>query len=708
MSELEDYKTELFNEIDRDATEEECQPAEVFFRKVTMMLEEEGAIDNIEYTPFRRTPRGIQIDGWGWNETEKTIYGVIVTWTNQPDRIETITNTKITDNSKRVTRFFERIDDQKFLQELEITDPGYIALDELNKIFPEAIKFRIFLITDEILSNRVKKISIEQILGKDTDLELWDLERIKGLEENDNEFEEFTVDAMELGEGIKALPSNVSKDGSGTYLGVMPGDLLSAIFKEFGQRLLESNVRTFLDFRSSTNKGMKNTLLKEPENFFAYNNGLTVTATSIKTVNKGGQLLISELENMQIVNGGQTTASVHFTPWEKGGVAGENDYFYYKDIDLKKVNIQMKLTVTGDDKDSANDLKAKIAQYANTQNAIQQSDLVSNHPFHLEIESRSRQQYMPAGEIGYATKWFYERARGQYSTKLRERRTPQMQRTFQREFPKDQLFTKTDMAKYENTWRLQPHIVKKGAQANLKALGPIIVKEYEKQPDRFGAAFYKDLVAKMILYRKTDKGVATAEWYKLERGLKVEAVTFALALFLFNVRQQEKELNLEKIFQAQSLSSPLLDYLVELSRIVRNNILDDSFKSGVQNPSEFCKSEKGWEKIKTISSPSFSSLHKNDLVSGEQIHSTNEENRHINETGRTITDLEEVMAISQQEWSAISNYFAPTHGYSHRNVNIPEKCVKLHISGAVPSVKQIKEALRIRKQAYEGGFNFIS
>ena len=330
MNELSEYKEELFHEIDRDATEENCHPVECFFQKVTAMLAEVGAVDNIEYSPFQRTRKGIRIDGWSWNELEKAIYGVIVTWTNEPDKIETLTNARITEHSKRVTRFFEKIDDQGFIEDLEITDPGRIALDEISKIFPEAIKFKVILVTDEMLSNRVRSISIDDILDKDTSIEVWDLERVRALEQSENEYEEFTVDAMALGDGIMALPANVAEDGSGTYLGVMPGHLLSAIFDEYGQRLLESNVRTFLDFRSATNRGMKNTLLKEPDNFFAYNNGLTVTATAIKSTIKAGQLIITELENMQIVNGGQTTASVHFTPREKGGVAGENSWYYYK------------------------------------------------------------------------------------------------------------------------------------------------------------------------------------------------------------------------------------------------------------------------------------------------------------------------------------------------------------------------------------------
>ena len=145
-------------------------------------------------------------------------------------------------------------------------------------------------------------------------------------------------------------------------------------------------------------------------------------------------------------------------------------------------------------------MKSNIATFANSQNSIQLSDLVSNHPFHLNIESRSRSQLVPPGVDGLPTKWFYERARGQYNTQKRALSKIQINK-FEKEYPRSQVFSKTDMAKYENTWRMKPHTVKKGAQANLKSLGSEIISEFDKNPDDFGVTFYKDLISKMIMFR---------------------------------------------------------------------------------------------------------------------------------------------------------------------------------------------------------------
>lgn len=705
MDDLLEYKNELFNIATIDADANEVFPEESFFEYVSDLLSSTGILDNVEYCPYRNTSRGIRIDGYSWNPLEKTICGIIVNFTNESDVIETITNTQIKDIGKRVTRFFDRVDDEVFIDSLEVTDPGRIAASSISNCLNDALKFRVVIFTDEILSARVKKVTIENILGKDTSIEIWDLERLKNLDQSGVGYEEFTVDAMALGNGIKALPANETDKGVNTFIGIMPGELLSKIYDEYGQRLLESNVRTFLDFRAATNKGMRKSLVTEPENFFAYNNGITITATAIKTKMVEGQLVITELDNMQIVNGGQTTAAIYFSPREKGGIKGSDRDYNFCDIDLSKVYIQMKLTVVGE-KETADLIKTNIATFANSQNSIQQSDLVSNHPFHLNIETRSRKQLMPAGESGLPTKWFYERARGQYSTQLRAL-TSKQRRRFEAEYPKKQVFTKTDMAKYENTWRMKPYLVKKGAQANLKALGPVIIKEFEANEDNFGAAFYNDLVAKMILFKAADSAILKSDWYRAEKGFKAEAVTYTVALLRHILINDGKDINLAGIFQKQSISDSMLSVIVSLGKKVRNSITDADFRGGVANPSEFCKSEKGWLRVKEMEID-ISMLAESDIISGQQIKDITTEKRKINTVSKSISDLEYVMNISIEEWEHLADFYGKEYPPSHINVALPNKCVDLIRLGRMPSDKQLKSAIEIRKKAYQVDFDFVS
>jgi len=704
MDELLEYKNEVLNSISIDADTNEVFPEESYFEYVSDLLSNAGILDNVEYCPYRNTRKGLRIDGYSWNALERTIYGIVVNFTNESDVVETLTNSEIGVVSKKVTRFFENVGDEKFIDSLEVTDPGRIAASEITHYLEDALKFRVLIFTDQVLSARVKKLAVDNILGKDTSIEIWDLERLRGLENSDSEYEEFTVDMMALGGGIRALPANISEHGISTYLGVMPAQLLSKIYDEFGQRLLESNVRTFLDFRAATNRGMRKSLVIEPEHFFAYNNGITVTATAVETKVDGGQLLITSLDNMQIVNGGQTTAAIYFSPREKGGIKGVEGTYSYSNIDLSKVYVQMKLTVV-EEKEAAAVMKANIATFANSQNSIQQSDLVSNHPFHLNIETRSRKQLMPTGENGLATKWFYERARGQYSTQLRAL-TAARKRRFEAEYPKNQVFNKTDMAKYENTWRMKPYLVKKGAQANLKALGAEIIQEFEKDETLFGPAFYNDLVSKMILFRMTDTAILQADWYKEERGLKAEIVTYSIALLRDALIREKKDIDLSSLYRRQSVAPPLLNAIVALAQTIRDRITDFEFTGGVTNPSEFCKSEKGWKKIQSIE-VELSSLGEGDVLSAEQTADANENRRGLNEVGQAIMGLDYVMAVSEEEWDLVAEHYAKTYPADHKNVGIPRRCANFFRGGHMPTGKQLVLAKSIRDTAYADGFDFI-
>jgi hypothetical protein len=347
MDDLLEYKNELYSISNIDADKNSIFPEESFFEHVSEMLAEAGVLDDVEYCPYRNKNKGMRLDGYSWNALEKTICGIVVNFTNEPDYIESLNNTDIKGIAKRVTKFFDGAVDENFLNDLEVTDPGRFAAEQISHYLDDAIKIRIVILTDQKLSTRVKKIVIDDILEKDTSIEIWDIERLKELSMSTNDYEDFTVDVKALGGELRVLPANTIEGSISTYLGVMPATLLSDIYDEFGQKLLESNVRTFLDFRAGTNKGMRKSLLTEPENFFAYNNGLTVTATAINTEIINGQMIITKLENMQIVNGGQTTASIYFSPRDKSKLKGKDRDYSYSEIDLSKVFVQMKLTVVG-------------------------------------------------------------------------------------------------------------------------------------------------------------------------------------------------------------------------------------------------------------------------------------------------------------------------------------------------------------------------
>lgn len=705
QSELSEFKADLHQDIEIESTFENQFPEESFFTVVTEKLSDAGILDNVEYCPYKNTQKGIRIDGYCWNELERTLCGIVTHLSSGPEELDVLTNTELKKISKRCQNFFEDSSQSKIQAKMDPSSPGYMATEFLQGIGDQILKYRIVLITDFNLSSLIKNIKIDSINNINTSIEVWDLERLHSLAISSSQSEPFSVDEELFNGGLPVFPTESASEKVKSYMGVMPAKILSNIYDTYGQRLLESNVRTFLDFRSGVNKGLRRSLLLEPENFFAYNNGITVTADSAELKRKGETVLIKSLKNMQIVNGGQTTAAIYFSPREKGAIKSEKGDIPFSSIDLNLIAVQMKLTVFDtDDQDFIDEYKSSISQYANSQNSVQQSDLVSNHPFHMAVERLSRQILMPAGENGIAQKWFYERTRGQYSTKLRALGS-QGKKKYELEYPKSKLFTKTDLAKYENTFRMRPHIVKKGAQNNLKALGAEIIREYEASPEQFEAGFYKDLIAKAIIFKTTDSSVRTSYWYKEEGGLKAEAVTFSIALLRSKLIERKEDINLDKIFKEQSLSNSMIDTLVEIARIVRKNISDSYFRGGTGNPSEFCKSENGWKRIQAIEID-LSTLDSTDIIGKRDLEDRKKEVENLNKTSKSLTDYEQILNKGESYWKALATNNLKTSSLSDIRVSIPMKCAQMIGGRAMLSDKQMKAAIRISNESEASGFEF--
>ena len=445
--ELLEFKKELIADVEIDTQFNEMFAEESFFSIVTEQLSEAGVLDDVVACFYVDSQKGIRIDGFSWNPLESTFCAVVTKYSGNPDASEKLSQSEIVAIANRPKRFLENLENPRFLQGIDPSTDAYTCAKAALDLGDQILKFRIVVLTDFELSDRVRSLKLDPIKQTATSVEIWDLNRFHALALSESDSEPFEVEADLLGtNGLPVMHGATLPSGAKAYLGVMPAQILSRIYDEFGQRLLEGNVRTFLDFRGGVNSGLRKTLVTEPENFFAYNNGITLTADSAVVQHDGDVTRIKSLKNLQIVNGGQTTAAIYFAPREKGGVKTANGEIPYRSIDLSKVSVQMKLTIFEESEQEQIDLyRSKISQYANKQNSLQESDFVSNHPIHLNIERLSRQVLMPADASGLASKWFYERTRGQYSTRLRALSGPAKAR-FQIEFPKPQLFTKTDMA----------------------------------------------------------------------------------------------------------------------------------------------------------------------------------------------------------------------------------------------------------------------
>ena len=116
--------------------------------------------------------------------------------------------------------------------------------------------------------------------------------------------------------------------------------------------------------------------------------------------------------------------------------------------------MQVKLTVVAPEQ--LDEIVPKISLYANTQNKVNEADFSANDPFHVQLE-RFEDRLRPQASDRTQRRWFYERARGQYADE-KSRRARRNRRRNSRRRTHDQKFTKTDLAKFENTWGT-PHLV---------------------------------------------------------------------------------------------------------------------------------------------------------------------------------------------------------------------------------------------------------
>ena len=240
------------------------------------------------------------------------------------------------------------------------------------------------------------------------------------------------------------------------YLTYLPGHMIAELYEEHGLRMLERNVRAFLQIRGKVNQGIRRTLLNEPQRFLAFNNGISAVADAVTLVDMpGGGCAIAHIRNLQIVNGGQTSATLHHARYKDGA-------------NLDGVIVQTKLTVVPEA--AVESVVPLISQYANSQNKVSDADFAANEAFHVRVEKLSRTTLAPAPAGGQETHWFYERVRGQYLYEQGRAGTPARKKRFRELYPATQRFSKTDIGKFINSWHRLPHVVSLGSAEEFHAV----------------------------------------------------------------------------------------------------------------------------------------------------------------------------------------------------------------------------------------------
>ena len=519
------------------------------------------------------------VDGYGGDPAASDgVLSLIIADFNQSQEVATLTATDMNATFRRLSNFLERSLDEAFRNGLEESAPAFGLADLIAARWSSVSKVRLFLISNRVLSSRIDGREAGELDGVPVTYSVWDLGRIHRYAISGHEREDLMVNLDEFGGPLVVLPAHMEHADYESYLAVFPGSQLARIYDRWGTRLLEQNVRVFLQARGNVNRGIRNTIANVPEMFFAYNNGITATAESMETIESPNGLLLTGMRNFQIVNGGQTTASIH--------AALRN-----REVDLDRVFVPMKLSIV--DPDRALEIVPKISEYANSQNSVSAADFFSNHPFHVRMEGFSRRLYAPSMDGSFReSKWFYERARGQYQD-ARGRLTQAGRNRFDLEYPKKQVFTKTDLAKFMNVWREKPDTVSKGAQKNFADFASFIGGEWDKRPDDFNEMYYREAVAKVIVFRSVEQLVTAQPWY--QGGYRANVVAYTIAKLSHDVAQRAESINFDRIWRAQGISPGLRGALTVAAKAVHEVIVDPP--ENMRNVTEWAKQQACWNRV---------------------------------------------------------------------------------------------------------------
>ncbi|MBI5308179.1 MAG: AIPR family protein [Planctomycetes bacterium] len=530
------------------------------------ILQDYGEIESL--VPCQYKSKGVKVDAYHYDDEFKDFTLIVSHFLDEDDPSKArVSNDEVNSLFRSATNFLTR--SLKNLQnKIDISNEAHELASLITKCKGDIRTAKIVLITDGITQKR--PADIDAIDGIEIIRTIWDIERSCHYCRT-GEREKITIEFTEFCGG--PLPCVVRKSETNiysTYLGFIPGIALANMYARWGIKMLDMNVRVFLSARGNVNKGIRETILKEPDMFCAYNNGITIFARSVEiTATEAGLGLVCA-EDFQIVNGGQTTASLYHT--QKKDRAALNNIF-----------VQMKLTVIHNPEDVPR-LVPKMSEYSNTQNKVQMADLAANLSPHQEIQTISNNILSPDPTGGsQQTYWFYERARGSYEEcRNLAAKTPAQKRQFDALRPKHQKFDKIKLGKVWNTCLRLPHVVSLGGQKNFGWFNEWLREQKEED----WKAFFRKTVALIVLWNSTEKIVRRQGF----QGYHHNIVAYTLA-WLFHLTGSR--IDLERIWQKQAVGEPILDVLESMSGIVNEHI-----RNTQQNVTEYCKREECWDKLK--------------------------------------------------------------------------------------------------------------
>ena len=643
------------------------------------ILHDSGDADNILECHY--SAKGVKISGWQLNDQENELTLLVESYKNE---LVSVPLSEIKKVTKRTKNFFT-----KSVQGLVIS-PAHEAYDvqkTIQQFWKTISRVRVIFLTD---GNTKSAPGWKEEEGKvEFSFEIWDIHRFYRYETSGEALEPIEINFKDItSEDIILTKADNPSKYYESYLGFLKGNILSAMYDKFSTRLLERNVRLYLQARSKVNKGMIKTLEDQPFMFLAYNNGLTVIAKSIELEDLGNNSYkLVSAEDFQIVNGGQTCASI----WETSE---------RRKVDIDQVQLVMKLNIVKEKK-YVEEIAPKISKFSNSQNPVNLADFSSNDPFLVELQNVSRNIYAPdPSGGGQQTRWFYERARGSYMTEKNLEGTAARKRKWAQINPTRQKFDKLLMAKVEMAFAQSADIVCLGGQKTFGFYLDMLKATYQRDPSYVAdEGFFKKLVAKVIIWKQLEKIVG-----KQNRDLDLQAYRGQIVAYVYSyyILKVASKVDLVDIWNNQNISEEMGEVFRELSMIVRDHIKDTTL-----NVTEYCKKEDCWNKLKSrkpqLSADTkkhFSNVKGGDLEEFSEIVKAREKKKQ-----EMLDDMAPYLKNSGK-WFELAKWGKETKFLESWQNSMAFNVGKNIANGRESSEKLLYQAKRIIKIAKSKGFNF--
>lgn len=722
---VDEYRMVLHDDIANAANANMSNVEYEFLLYVTdILIAGEEFDDFIEcyYEGTSRHKANMRIDGYAMDETDGSCCVFITDYRGAYEKDDVIHSDKINNLFKKIRYFIEEATKYEWYKEIEESTQTYEFARTLYCDREDITKFRFYLLTDAFNRQRKKHIKDTEVAGKKVELNVWDITRIFDVVNSQTQKESVEifltdyncvgipcVKAVEYIDAVADIevtpryddeifadekeqkPENLITYTS--YLAVVPGQVLNDLYLDYGARLLEGNVRSFLSVRGKVNKSIQNTIKNYPEMFFAYNNGIAATASEIDTEMMADGLKIKRIKDLQIVNGGQTTASIANTL-----LTARKD----ENIDISRLFVPMKISVL--EHSMSEKIIPKISEYSNSQNKVDASDFFSNHPFHIRIEDYSRKTPAPAiNGNQFQQYWYYERTRGQYNQgKMKFKPKSSQMKQYENRYPENQVIKMVDFAKYMVIYEGGPDIASKGKQAIVKVFADEIKKQWTKSDEIFNAYYFKRAVALTILFKKTDEIIKQTDWYRAKHSYKANVIAYSMSILFEYIRQNVKgcELDFIRIWNQQDVYLELENQMRILCYEVYEFITRDDRPT--ENVTQWCKQQRCWELAQKENWTIYQDF-VNTLVSKEKIKSEEKEAKENRKVENDVDALKFIISSGCDYWKNVLLWGNKRRLLSDMEQSIAKMVINMNVTGRTPSTKQAKVLLKMRERLIAEG-----